>query len=95
MVRRTLCVAFASDREGAGGSIISGHDRGRTFRCPNWSVMLLYFVVICLLGLVEAGCVAEVRCARLGIHIIHIYRPVRNDGEHSLGVRRRVSIRGK
>ena len=67
-----------------GGSNISGHDRGRTFRCPNWSVTLLYFVVICLLGLEEAGFVADVRCARLGIHIIHICLPVRNDGEHSL-----------
>ena len=84
MARRTLCGAFASDREGAGGSNISGHNRGRTFRCPNCSVTLFYFVVICLLALEEAGFVADVRCVRLGIHIIHICLPVRNDGEHSL-----------
>ena len=66
MARRTLWVAFASDREDAGGSNFFGHDRGRTFRCPNWSVTLFYFVVICLLALEEAGFVADVRCARLG-----------------------------
>ena len=67
MVRRTLWVAFASDREGAGGSNISGHDRGRTFRCPNWSVTLLYFVVICLLG-----CRSSMRAVG---HSYHTYLP--------------------